>query len=144
MVTGFRNQLRQTLLGTYGTGEFTRLPAVGVGFDITGQMELDEDMLEEALAANQGDVQSLFGSAFAALNTMIENYTKVDGLLATVRGRLDVQVKNLDSRLDALERQLEIRRQTLQKEFIAADMAISQLNSQGGSLAGLANQYRLF
>jgi flagellar hook-associated protein 2 len=144
MVTGFRNQLRQTLLGTYGTGDFTRLPAVGIGFDITGQMELDEDVLEDALAANQGDVQSLFSSAFASLNTMIENYTKVDGLLASVRERLTVQVEHIDARLGALEAQLELRRSTLQKEFIAADMAISQLNSQGGSLAGLANQYRLF
>jgi flagellar hook-associated protein 2 len=144
MVTGFRNQLRQTLLGTYGTGDFTRLPAVGIGFDITGQMQLDEDVLEEALAANQNDVQSLFSSAFSSLNTMIENYTKVDGLLASARERLGVQVENIDARLGALEGQLELRRATLQKEFIAADMAISQLNSQGGSLAGLANQYRLF
>ena len=144
MVTGFRNQLRQTLLGTYGTGEFTRLPAVGIGFDITGEMALDEDVLEDALAANQNDVQSLFGNAFTALNTMIENYTKVDGLLADVRERLGVQVENIDARLSALEAQLDVRRATLQKEFIAADMAISQLNAQGGSLAGLANQYRLF
>ena len=144
MVTGFRNQLRQTLLGAYGAGDFTRLPAVGIGFDITGEMELDEDVLKDALAANHDDVQSLFSSAFASLNTMIENYTKVDGLLASVRERLNVQVEHIDSRLGALEAQLELRRSTLQKEFIAADMAISQLNSQGGSLAGLANQYRLF
>jgi len=75
---------------------------------------------------------------------MIEGYTDVDGLLASTRERLDTQVKNIDTRLMALERNLELRRRTLQQEFIAADMAISQLNSQGGSLAGLANQFRLF
>ena len=78
-------------------------------------------------------------------NVMLDQgYTEVDGMLATVRERLDVQMKNIDSRLGVLEYQLELRRRTLQQEFIAADMAISQLNSQGGSLAGLANQYRLF
>jgi flagellar hook-associated protein 2 len=144
MVTGFRNQLRMTLMDEYGAGAYTRLPGVGIGFDITGKMILDEDMLEDALAANQDDVQSLFSSAFTSLNTMIEGYTQVDGLLATTRERIDEQVKNIDSRLLAMEAQLELRRQTLQKEFIAADMAISQLNAQGGSLAGLANQYRLY
>ena len=144
MVTGFRNQLRQTLLGQYGAGSVTRLPGVGIGFDIAGKMVLDEKVLKNALVADQDDVQSLFSSAFTSLNTMIEGYTEVDGLLASTRERLDTQVKNIDTRLMALERNLELRRRTLQQEFIAADMAISQLNSQGGSLAGLANQFRLF
>jgi len=53
-------------------------------------------------------------------------------------------VKNLRNRLDALEDQLAIRREALQKQFIASDMLMSQLNSQGSSLSQLGGQYRLF
>jgi hypothetical protein len=46
--------------------------------------------------------------------------------------------------MDALEAQLERRRLTLQREFQAADEAMSQLNAQVASLSSLGGQYRLF
>jgi len=40
--------------------------------------------------------------------------------------------------------QLERRRETLQREYQAADEAMSQLNAQSNSLSSLGGQYRLF
>ena len=74
----------------------------------------------------------------------MNDYTKSGGLVADVRKRLDTQVKSLGSRIDNMEAQLEIRRAALQQEFIAADRAMSQLNSQSNSLSQLGSQYRLF
>ena len=53
-------------------------------------------------------------------------------------------MQSLNSRIDSFEAQLERRRLTLQKEFQAADEAMSQLNSQVASLTSLGGQYRLF
>jgi hypothetical protein len=43
-----------------------------------------------------------------------------------------------------MEARLAIRRAALQREFIAADQAIAQLNAQLGSLNQLSSQYKLF
>jgi flagellar capping protein FliD len=60
------------------------------------------------------------------------------------KDRLKDQILRIDSRLDTMELQLELRRSTLQQEFIAADRMMTQLNSQGSSLQALGGQYRLF
>ena len=92
----------------------------------------------------------MFGGAdgsvgrFGALKTMIESYTEAGGLVSDVRERIDTQVSNLGRRIGTLEEQLAIRRAALQREFIAADRAMAQLNRQGSSLSQLGGQYRLF
>jgi hypothetical protein len=43
-----------------------------------------------------------------------------------------------------MQMQLDLRRMTLQQEFIAADMLMTQLKGQGSSLQALGGQYRLF
>jgi len=60
------------------------------------------------------------------------------------KDRLKNQIVKIDSKLDTMELQLDLRRQTLQQEFIAADRLMSQLNGQGSSLQALGGQYRLF
>jgi flagellar capping protein FliD len=75
---------------------------------------------------------------------MIESYTEAGGLVSDARERIDTQVSNLGRRIGTLEEQLAIRRAALQREFIAADRAMAQLNSQGSSLSQLGGQYRLF
>jgi flagellar capping protein FliD len=60
------------------------------------------------------------------------------------KDRLKDQIVKIDARLDTMELQLELRRQTLQREFIAADQLMTQLNGQGSSLQALGGQYRLF
>jgi flagellar capping protein FliD len=54
------------------------------------------------------------------------------------------QIVKIDSRLDTMELQLELRRTTLQREFMAADQLMTQLKGQSSSLQALGGQYRLF
>jgi flagellar capping protein FliD len=74
----------------------------------------------------------------------VEDYTRRGGLVQGAKDRLKDQIVKIDSRLDTMEMQLELRREALQKEFIAADQIMTQLNSQGSSLQALGGQYRLF
>jgi flagellar hook-associated protein 2 len=151
LVQQLRNSLRTALMSPYANdGDYTRLAQIGIGFDRTGKMVLDEDVFDEAIQNGVTDVQSLLsgddgaGGAFGAVKALIKGYTRSGGLVADVRERLSTQMQSLANRIDNFEEQLERRRLSLQKEFQAADEAMSQLNAQVSSLQSLGGQYRLF
>jgi len=145
LVRSFRAALRAVVMGAQaGPGSPARLAEVGIGFNTSGKITIDQQRLTDALAKSSTAVAGLFADRFAAIDALVNDYTKSGGLVADVRKRLDTQVKSLGSRIDNMEAQLEIRRAALQQEFIAADRAMSQLNSQSNSLSQLGSQYRLF
>jgi len=152
MVRSMHQELRGALLGEHGTGTITRLAAIGIGFDRSGRMTLDDDVFDEAIASDPAAAQDLLagpatdtkGGAFDALTALVKGYTSADGLVRGARTRVTDQVKQLTSRIDTLDAQLEIRRAALQKEFIAADQTMQRLQAQVGSLSALSGQYRLF
>jgi hypothetical protein len=53
-------------------------------------------------------------------------------------------VTALNARIDDLTNRLALRRTALQKEYIAADLAMTQLKNDVSSLSSLNGQYRLF
>lgn len=152
LVRGLRTQLSRTLLQEFGTGDFNSLSQVGLSFNRTGQLQFNSAEFDTALASDPAKVQALFrgdgteGSTgiFGAFGDLVESYTKADGLVPNATERLGDLVKKNTDRIAEMERRLEIRRQQLQKEFAAADLAISQLNQQAGSLGSLGSEYRLF
>ena len=152
VVRGLHSDLRAAILGEHGDGTMTRLAAVGIGFDRTGQMKIDNAAFDGAVNADPAAVQELFAGAadgttegaFDDLSELVSSYADASGLIKKAQTRLDGQVKSISSRMDVLDAQLTIRRNALQAEFIAADQAMSQLNSQVNSLSSLQNQYRLF
>lgn len=141
VLRGVRNELRTALTAEYGTGDYTRLAEIGLGFTRTGELTLDEAQLEEALQSNPDAVTSLFSNAttgaFASIETLIKTYTSADGHLPDARTRLTDEISRLGQRISAMEARLAIRREALRREFSAADQAMSRLNSQSGTLAGL-------
>jgi flagellar hook-associated protein 2 len=151
LIGSLRNSLRSALLGPHAnSGSFTRLAEVGIGFDQSGKMTVDQATFEKSLNTNVGGVEALFSGndghsgAFGAVKALIDNYTKSGGLVADVRNRLTTQMSTLANRIDTLSEQLDRRRETLQREYQAADEAMAQLNAQSGSLSSLGGQYRLF
>lgn len=151
ILRGLKDSLRTAISAEYNTGgDFTALSMVGVEFDPTGKLKINKTVLKTALGANPGEVQRLFagtngvGGAFNALKTLASDYTESGGFVASVRQRLGDQVNNLNKRLDTLESNLLVRRHALQKEFTAADMAMTQLKAQSSSLSAIGGQYRLF
>jgi flagellar hook-associated protein 2 len=111
---------------------------------------INSSLLSDTLTSNPTGVRDLFmgdgvtAGLFDTLKATVERYTDPGGLLASTRDRIDDQVAAMDRRLADMEERLANRRAALQKEYIAADMLIGQLNSQAGSLASLGNQYSLF
>jgi len=152
LVRSLKSGLRDAMQAEYlGSGTpYTRLSTIGVESDRTGNIQLDAAKLKSAILDNATAVRQLFvgmtgtGGVFGALQAQVASYTKAGGLVQSAKDRLKDQITKINSRLDTMELQLELRRATLQREFIAADQLMTQLNGQGSSLQALGGQYRLF
>lgn len=144
VVRGLRDSLRSAVANAEEAGVYRGLAEVGIGFDATGKITVDQNVLKAAVSGSPNDVRTLFASRFEAMKTLISGYTDAGGLVADARTRIGSQVARLGARIDTMEGQLAIRRAALQREFIAADRAMSQLNNQGSTLSQLGGQYRLF
>jgi flagellar hook-associated protein 2 len=145
---GFTSSMRAEY--SDGGTTYTRLGTVGIEFNVDGTIKIDPTKLKAAVLDDPNAVRKLFvgangtGGVFGALKAQVEDYTKAGGLVQDAKDRLKDQIVKIDSKLDTMEMQLELRRETLQREFIAADQLMSQLNGQGSSLQALGGQYRLF
>ncbi|MEO5821997.1 MAG: flagellar filament capping protein FliD [Vicinamibacteraceae bacterium] len=145
LVRDLRSQLARVLNTerTVPGGLFTAVSQVGLGFSRTGQLEFNEAEFDSALDRDTAGVQNLFrGSggvtgAFSDLTATIATYTSAGGLLPTAQTRLSDQVLKIGQRISDYELRLARRREALQKEFTAADLAIKQLNNSLGQLSSL-------
>jgi flagellar hook-associated protein 2 len=150
LLRGLRDALRNAVGNEYTGGVRTRLAEIGVGFDMTGKMILDEKIFETAVNAAPSDVQLLLsgsdgtGGAFGAMKKLVDEYTATGGLIGSTKERLDEQIRGLNRRMDTVSAQLELRRAALQREYMAADLAMTRLKSQSASLSSVGSGYRLF
>ena len=148
LVRQLRNTLSRTVTAETATGDqYTSVAQVGLTLSRTGTLEFRAADLNAALANSQQAVAALFqgdSGAFARISQAVASYTSSGGLIPTAQQRLDSQVSKLTDRIAALERRLATRREALQKEFIATDLAIAQLNASMGQLGSLGSQVSSF
>lgn len=141
-------QLRTLLLDAHANpGSFDELIGFGITFDQQGKLQVDEAKLDAVLTSQRSDVAAFFlgDSGFAKkITDAIDGYTRSGGAIDSVEDRIKRNIDRFTSKIQDLEFRLAAREQQLTAEFAAADRAISQLNSQSSSLAGLASQFRLF
>jgi flagellar hook-associated protein 2 len=144
LVRNLRSQLARVLNTDRAVGgTFSAIAEVGLGFSRTGQLEFNEAEFDAAVERDSAGVQALFSGAggvdgaFSALSTTISTYTAAGGLLPTAQLRISDQVSRISERIDDFELRLATRREALQREFTAADLAIKQLNSSLGQLNSL-------
>jgi flagellar hook-associated protein 2 len=137
-----KNSLSTALLGAHGADTFTRLSEVGVEFNSTGKIELNTARFSEVVAENADAVRNLFGASdgvFAAVAGLVNEFSANDGFIANVTDRLNDQITHMDSQIGTMQGRLALQRDAMQKEFIAADQAMSRLKNQSDSLSGLTN-----
>jgi flagellar hook-associated protein 2 len=146
MVKSLRAGLRTAMQAEYlaAGADYSRLSTAGIEFEQTGTIKLNASKLTTALKASHTSVQTLFTQAFAAIDAQVTDYAKAGGLIQSAKDRLKDQIVKIDSRLDSMQLQLDLRRMALQKEFTAADLLMTQLKGQSSSLQALNGQYRLF
>jgi len=137
-----KDQVRSALTSQYATGgALSALSQAGIEFTRAGTLQLDEAALTSALASGTLDLERLFAGspgtpgAFATLDTQLDAFTRSDGLIPGARQLMTDQAARITESIGAMQERLAIRRASLQREFIAADQAMSLLKSQSGSLA---------
>jgi flagellar hook-associated protein 2 len=145
VMRALRNSLRSALSTAYPTGASSSyLAQAGIEFTQSGTLQLNQAVFNDAVTNGTVDVSTLFAGsssgagtpgAFSAINDLLTSYTQGNGTLASVQTQLGSQVARLTDQIDSMQARLDLQRASLQKEFTAADTAMSQLKNQSGSLA---------
>lgn len=150
------------------SGEFTRLFEVGLSLGEGGRLSLDREQFRAALEAEPENVEALFAARalkpkepvvvapgvtvanttdeFTSLGVaeqvaqLAERLTSgVNGTL-TRRGRtIDEQVRLSEGRIDSLDQRLAARRTILERQFLAMEQAIAQLQTQSSAIGRIGS-----
>jgi flagellar hook-associated protein 2 len=144
LVRQLRNSLRGVLSASYGADVTNNLSQAGVEFvRNTGTLKLNESAFATAAAGGAASLSSLFAGTigtpgvFTAISSLLEGYTQASGILPSVQKQLNSQVLTMGAQVAQIQERLAVRRAVLQREFSAADTAMSQLKSQSSSLSSL-------
>jgi flagellar hook-associated protein 2 len=123
-------------------GAFKNLTEIGISRDDAGKLTLDTSVLNEKLSSAFSDVKSLFSGkteGFTGLANSI--HTAAGALSDSVTGSVRAAIDGYESSIKRIEKnvadqlqRLNLLRETLTRQFAAADAAINQLNGQSTSL----------
>jgi flagellar hook-associated protein 2 len=139
-----RSRLRAVMLGAHGSGTLTRLAEAGVTVTSSGTLKLDATQFRAALAQSPTDVATLFTSAFTEVHSLLGEYGQASGLISSTRDRLNDQIRAMDRQIGSMQARLALQRESLQREFAAADAIMSRLRSQAGSIASFSAGFGAF
>ena len=126
-------------------GALKSLTQIGITTDKEGHLNLDKTVLNERIQANAEDVRALifgktsaetgiFQSAYAISNNLSDN---INGSVQTAINGYQSSVKTLNNTIASRTEILNRLRDTLTRQFTAADAAIGQLNGQNTSLTNI-------
>lgn len=148
-------------------GEFQYLSQIGVRLNSDGELELDQARLDAALERNPEGVKALFATrvqetrerievspgitvnntgrdTFSALGIAerlgelaSEYLDPIDGFFTQRKNTIDTQILQQRSRIDDIDARISRKQLILEKQFLAMEQALGQLNSQQSALAGL-------
>jgi flagellar hook-associated protein 2 len=142
LLSSLRASLRSSLNTQYDAGgAFSYLSQAGIEFTQSGTLQVNNSLFATATANGGAALAKLFvGSAgtpgvFASINTLMTEYTQTSGLLASSQAQRASQVTRLTNQISSMQDRLAVQRMSLQKEFAAADAAMTALKNQSGALA---------
>jgi flagellar hook-associated protein 2 len=165
-LTQLRSRLVSAMSGVYRNADGSPLLASDFGiasdvrrggsFDASrmrGYMEIDEKVLDAAIATNLPRLKELFGrdtdgdlivdSGIAyALDQIVRPWVEIGGTLSGKTGAIDTKVTGEQRRIATLDRQLERKEQTLKTQYAQMESAFSNMERMQGSLDNFSNQGR--
>ena len=121
--TSLAKALARTTGGTWSRIQFTPdlLPS-----DVTGVSVWNRA---------HGEFEFRPGGVFANVETQVTEYTQADGFIAATTDGLRRQVDSMEDQIIDMQARLALQRESLLREFIEADLAMSRLKNQASSLA---------
>ncbi|HLT58089.1 MAG TPA: flagellar filament capping protein FliD, partial [Limnochordales bacterium] len=122
------------------------LAMIGITIDRHGTMSLDEAKLRAVLEEDPEAVHRLFAATqeedgfdgvAVRLGQRLEQWLRSnEGLLASRQQLFDDRMKDIDRSIERLEARLELREQTLRRQFIALEEVLSAFQTQAMWLEG--------
>lgn len=148
---GMVSEIRAAVNGVYGESDATygSLADLGIKVDAsTGQMTLDEDKLDEAIADNPDEIANIFtehddvDGLATSLNTIITSYVgdkdnSVDGIISTMQDSLEDQADLAQSQIDKTQRLIDAQVERYRVQFENLDTAMSKMTSLSNQLTSL-------
>lgn len=135
--------LSRLVFGTTATtdGATQRLSDIGISFKGSGgRLNLDADKLAASIDKNPEAVANLAAAVGSAFNSSIDRIVGLGGQIQNSTSSLRLNVKNLESRQEALTLRLETVEKRYRSQFSALDTLMSNMNSVSSYLAqNLAN-----
>lgn len=133
---GLQSALAGVASNAYGD---SGLWAIGISRDKSGTLTLDTAKLTEALGKDPDALSKIFvTNGFAtAVTSLVDNYTRADGLLAAKTQALNERQKVLQTTIDRINASADELRARLEKQFSALEDAMSKLRSQSTYLTSL-------
>lgn len=131
-------------------GALTSLTDIGVGRDENGHLTLDTTVLNQKLNSSFNDVRSLLaGSDATHAGFAADFYSVSNGLSDNISGVVQAAIKGYQDSAQRLNdsaanqiNALNLLRQSLTRQFAAADAAIAQLNNQGTALGNTLKSFQ--
>ncbi len=125
------------------TGAVRSLSDLGIRIVSGGNLEFDQDVFDDAVAADPNAVREFFlasgAGAADGLEDRLDSLTDtVDGLFTTERNSVQNTIDSLTDRIEQIDSLLAVRQERLLQEFINMERAIGQLQSQQDALSALS------
>ncbi|QNU43534.1 flagellar filament capping protein FliD [Mixta calida] len=148
---GLVGELRSVVNGVYGDKDVnvSALSSLGISIDAaTGQMTLDTEKLDKAIADYPEQIGALFkgngekeGLA-TGLNDIITKYVgdkenKKDGVIKGMTDTLDEQVKLVKEQIDKTQKLIDAQVERYRIQFQNLDSTMSQLNNMSNQLTAV-------
>lgn len=138
-------QLRRELSNNTASAQSSvdTLTEIGIALDEDGKLQIDNDLLQPILDDNFRAISDVFGADdgyVSRITSVIETFTRDDGLLQTRTDGIQSSIDALSDQNEALVARLESLEARLFRQFNGLDSLLAQLNSTSSFLsAQLAN-----
>jgi len=143
---GLQGRLRALVSSNTGSGAGIRsLADLGLRTAKDGSLSLDSGVLAKAVAADAAAVGAVFSTATTGVGALVAGLSKGyaetgSGLLVTRQDNLNAQLRRMDSTAEALQRRVDLYRESLVRQFTAMEKVVSQLRNLGNFLGSQQQQ----
>lgn len=135
--------IKEMMYESYGLDEDESIFNYGMTFDSDGYMEIDSELLADAVINNFDELQDLFvGYAEAeGLGTQLKTYLDAldgfDGIFTTLEDKLDEDLTELEEDLEEEQESLDEKYTAMATQFAAYTVIITQMENAFASLEAL-------
>lgn len=133
-----QTRMRDAVSGGFDASLGTNLGQIGITTDPkTGQLQIDDAKLSQALASNNSGVKSLFTSATGIgkrVSDTADTFTKSGGILTAATDGLNKTITDIQKQYSETSDRIDQRMATYRTQFSQLDAMVSQMNSLGSYL----------